>query len=316
MSFEHDPEFRVGLFQGPELIRFLALLSFLVLIVAMILSFSARQQAANPLPAEPADLPKPDAGSPPLPPPASGIEFEGLRDRTPMTPRDNPAYLKLLEKVRETTPKALGHEARRDVFFSQLIDNPERYRGLPIHLSGTIRRTMRQETPGSNLFEQGHYFESYATTPDSGKYPWILVFEEAPPEFPVGGDLKEPVRFDGYFLKLLAYEAGDNYRFAPLLVGRIHWEPSPEIPQPLAINWSAPSWISVALGLLVTLMLIRWTLYARGFFFRGSRRSARSTPSAIQDEIAPEELSAWVESQEESDLDDLDEDWENNEHRA
>lgn len=276
------------------------MLSFVVLIVAMIYSFYARQQAAAPPPVERADLPRPVAGGPPLPPPATGIEFEGIHDKTAMSPRDNPAYLKLLQRVREKSPAELARESRRGIFFSQLIDNPERYRGLPIHIEGLVRRSMRQETPGSHLFTRGFYFESYATTPDSSKFPWILVFEDAPKGFPIGGDLKEPVSFDGYFLKLLAYEAGDTARFAPLLVGRIHWQASPTAPKPPAAHWSAPSWVAVALGLLVILMLARWTLFARRYF----RPSVPRPSSAVRDEIAPEDLSAWIESQEDPDSED------------
>ena len=280
------------------------MLSFVVLILAMMYSFHARQQEAAPPPVEMADLPRPAAGGPSLPPPASGVEFEGLFDKTKMTPRDNPAYLKLLQWVREKTPAELARAAHRGIFFSQLIDNPTRYRGLPIHIEGTVRRTMRQETPGSKLFEQGAYIESYATTPDSGKYPWVLVFEDAPPDFPIGGDLKEPVSFDGYFLKLLAYEAGDTYRFAPLLVGRMHWQGTPAVPRPAATRWPVPPWVAAALGLLLVLMLVRWTVYARGFF-----QPAVARPSAspvIRDEIEPEQLSAWIESQEEPEPED---DW-------
>ncbi len=37
----------------------------------------------------------------------------------------------------------------------------------------------------------------------------------------VGPDLYLKVSFDGYFLKLLGYRAGDKLRAAPMLVGRL-----------------------------------------------------------------------------------------------
>lgn len=276
------------------------MLSFVVVVGAMLYSLDERRRAAPPR--EPADLPRPVAGGPPLPPPASGIEFEGLRDKTGLTGRDNPAYLTLLERVRERSAEELARESNRGVFFAQLIGDPARYRGLPIHVNGRARRVMRQETPGSRLFAGGSYLEIYATSPDSGKYPWIFVVEEAPAGFPIGGDLNEPIAFDGYFLKLLAYEAADTFRFAPLLIGRVRWEKSASPPPRAMPGLSVPPWAVAAIGLLLGLMLLRWAIFARGIFRPSAPRP--TSPAVVRDEIEPEELSAWVESQGEPEPDD------------
>ena len=42
---------------------------------------------------------------------------------------------------------------------------------------------------------------------------------------PIGADVSERVVFNGYFLKIWKYQAADVRRGAPLLVGRIGWEP-------------------------------------------------------------------------------------------
>ena len=45
--------------------------------------------------------------------------------------------------------------------------------------------------------------------PDATKYPYSCVFEDAPDGFPLGADVFERVVFNGYFLKIMKYEAGD-----------------------------------------------------------------------------------------------------------
>ena len=54
----------------------------------------------------------------------------------------------------------------------------------------------------------------------------MCVFEDPPAGFPIGANVSERVVFNGYFLKLMKYQAGDTTRGAPLLVGRIGWQPS------------------------------------------------------------------------------------------
>src|SRR5438874_3693328 len=83
--------------------------------------------------AEPARR-RPVAEAPPLPPPDPAPELQGIQDKAPLLPTDNPGYALLWGRVRRTPPAALAAQARRDVVFSQLLETPARYRGLPIHV--------------------------------------------------------------------------------------------------------------------------------------------------------------------------------------
>jgi hypothetical protein len=228
----------------------------------------------------------------PLPPPDEGPEFQGLQDRRPLSLRDSAAYDTLLKRVRDLPYAELNRRSRRDVLFSQLIDNPRRYRGLPIHIDGTVLRVLRQDEPGSNLFPRGQYFEAYAITPDSVNFPWYLVFEEAPPNLQVGDDLRQHITFDGYFFKLLAYQAADTMRVAPVLVGR--FPPAPEAgaarPEP---GWSRDAlWLALLMGVLTAYIGIRVFFQLR----QARTRTARARPTGhVEDRIDPETLARWIE---------------------
>lgn len=251
--------------------------------------------------------PEPPRTLTPLPPPDDSPPFPGLLDRTEMTPRDNAAYAALLQRVRGTNWETLDAESRRDVAFAQLVGNPERYRGLPIHLVGTLKRVIRQDVSGSKLFPDGVYYEGYAVTPDSGSNPWVLAFENLPAGVAVGpAELSQPITFEGYFLKLWAYEGGIPYegdtprperrfRYAPLLIGR--FPPAPLAP-PAAPgrDWTG-AWPLVLLGVVTLYFGVRLLMQLTRMQRRAVPRTFRRT--IVDDTIEPERLSAWVEGQNE-----------------
>ena len=289
---------RATFFRGQELPRFLLLAALTVAGWAAVWLWWGR--GGGP----PAPASRPAAAPLPLPPPDDSPEFQGLQDRTGMSFRDNAAYAALLERVRHTPWEELNRISRRDVTFAQLIEDPARYRGLPIHLEGTLLRVIRQDVSGSQIFRSGVYYEGYATTPDSGGNPWILAFETLPQGITVGPELlNQPITFNGYFLKLLAYEAGIPYekgeprpdrrfRSAPVLVGR--FPPAPTA-RPAADQPSGARWILVLLGGLTLYFVARFALQLR-------RLGRARTPlfqrrEIVVDTIEPEQLSAWVEEQ-------------------
>jgi hypothetical protein len=272
-------------FRGSELPRLLVLAGIMLAGWAFLWARVRRQEPAPPPPPRAAELA-------PLPPPDPAPEFQGLQDRAPMNARDNAAYAELLRRAREVPFDRLDAASRRDVRFAQLIEDPARYRGLPLRVDGTVLRVLRQEVAGSDLFRSGTYFEAYAITPDSQNNPWVLAFEEAPADLQIGDDLRQRVQFDGYFLKLWAYRAGDTFRVAPLLVGRFPPAPlppaqAPPRPGPLAGNGT------------ILLLLLALTLYTALRFWLQLRRIRRRIPArrprpAVTEEIEPERLRAWI----------------------
>ena len=82
-------------------------------------------------------------------------------------------------------------------------------------------RVLRYE---SKLSKTGWLYEAWIFTPTPARYPYCCVFEDVPEGLPVGPNVSERVVFNGYFLKLMSYQAGDVPRGAPVLVGRIGWD--------------------------------------------------------------------------------------------
>ncbi len=226
------------------------------------------------------------------------IEFETVTDRTPMSFRDNAAYARLLERARSKTPTQLASESRRDIVVTHLWERPELYRGVPIHLLGTARKVMRYE---SKLSKTGWLYEAWISSTETSKVPYDCVFEDAPKGLPIGTDISERVVFNGYFLKILKYEAADVARGAPVLVGRIGWEPH-ELSAP-ADNRMNPTlrWTLIGLGVMFVISMARWVVQLRRLFTRPAQ--LESSIASPTDELDPVDLNHWVQSVAHSDSD-------------
>jgi hypothetical protein len=272
------------MFRGSELSRLFVLLAILAAGWPMVLYYATRRPASvKPLPAKPAEA---------LPPADTSPEFLGIQDKSPLSARENPAYITLLERARSTPAKTLAAESLRDVLYSQIIQTPERFRGLPIHIEGTARRIVFQDVVDPRIFPKGRFYEAYVFTPDSQKFPYILVFEDAPEGFKPGKDIYEPVSFDGYFFKLMLYRAGDVPRFAPLLVGRVTTVPG-------AGRAAAPSTGMIRSEYWPVLILVALTIYLGFRFYFQLRKSADSRRPATyasrpSGDIDSEALGAWL----------------------
>jgi hypothetical protein len=271
-------------FRGSELPRLLILAA--IMVGGWVLAWNYFQKQP-----EPAEPPLQVAGKPEPVVADSSSQFESVTDRTPMSLRDNAAYSLLLERARATPENELAAKSRRDILFAHLWETPELYRGVPIHLLGSALRVVRYP---SKLTPSGWLYEAWIITQDAPRLPCVCVFEDAPKGLPIGPNISERVVFNGYFLKVMKYAAGDVTRGAPVLIGRIGWTPreSPGGPG------TGPSVLQVTLyvlGVLIAISLFRSMYQLRAFFFRPSRSPLLSSKSA-RDEIEPSHLDDWAQS--------------------
>jgi hypothetical protein len=283
-----------GFFQGSELPR------LLFLAVIMVVGWALVWHFANKLP--PATEPDFVATAKPEPVvPDRSVEFETVTDRTPTEFRDSAARSLLLDRARSKTPAELAAVARRDVVLAHLWQNPQHYRGVPIHLLGTALRVLRYE---SKLSKTGWLYEAWIMTPDNTRVPYACVFEEAPAGLPIGANVSERVVFNGYFLKIMKYEASDAVRGAPVLVGRIGWVPRE--PTGLGGGNSTLRWSLIAIGGMFLISLVRWA-YQLYRLFTAPPVSPLLTARSPADEIDTSTLEDWVHSMSPADLEDTDE---------
>lgn len=273
---------QTSFFRGTELPRLLVLVG--IMVVGLFLFWQYGRNRPAPV-APPAVV-----GEPPRPvEPDLSTEFESVTDRTPLSFRDTAAYKLLLDRARGLSPEDLAAESRRDVLLTHLWERPGRYRGVPIHLDGTALRVLRYE---SKLSKAGWLYEAWIETPDSGRFPYVCVFEDAPRGLPIGANVSEHVVFNGYFFKIMKYEAADVARGAPLLVGRIGWDPRQSAGAQASGSGSTLKWTLGLLAFMFVVTLARWIVAMSRAMGRGGHSTARvASPT---DEIDPAALEQWV----------------------
>ncbi len=282
----------LSLFRGSELPRLLVLVAIMVAGWVVAWQFARRVQPAAKPSLVVGDNPRPVV-------PDRSIEFESVTDRTPMSLRDNAAYVRLLERARGKKPAELTNEARKDILLTHIWERPELYRGVPINLEGTVRRCLRYQ---SKLSKTGWLYEAWMDVPDVRGIAYTCVFEEPPKGFPLGSDISENVVFNGYFLKIMVYQAATVdkgawamiNRGSPVLVGRIVWDPTTSAANEVG-SGSTLRWTLILLGILIAISALRWVVQLRRLFGRGDR--GRATAFAADDRIDPEALRRWAESE-------------------
>lgn len=234
--------------------------------------------------------------------PDRGMAFDALHDRTAITARDNAAYKILLDRARVTPAADLARQSRRDVLYTQLWERPDLYRGVPIHLEGTLLKALVHEQMNPEFAPKGKAVEAWFVTPESRPFPYAVVVQDPPPGMTVGIDLNERIVVDGYFFRLLGYRAGDALRGAPLLIGRLAWaraDPKTGAPAGAGAGGVGSSWSVPVIAVIASVVLyvgVRLAFQVRRVVGPVAANQGRLLSDHPGDEIAPEALATWLES--------------------
>lgn len=278
------------LFRGSELPRLLFLVAIVLAGWPMCLMFAHSDE-----PEKPAPPAIPVAKITPVEP-LQGIEFQAIEDRKEILPRETAAYAKLLQMARDTPADVLAQEARRDIFFTHLWERPEKYRGVPIHLTGVAKKILTYEvaptmSPAERLYDVWFYSD------ENRAFPYVLVIQDPPVGLTIGHELNLRITVDGYFFKLMKYRAEDTYRAAPLLVGRMHWTPAPPPAPSLLTELKQIPRRDLAIGVFVLFLV--YLTFRMILQFRKARAlsSPRSAMKLSGDEgLPPDQLANWLEN--------------------
>lgn len=184
-----------------------------------------------------------------------GLDIDRLSDlvqKAKMTSKDRECFYQSLAAVRLVEPEQLARLGRKEFEIARMIQTPQDVAGELYTLHGLARRAIMIRVEDKDIQERfgiDHYFEievfmelerkvRFVDPNDpqdaEGKvfndYPFVICVAELPPGMKQGDDIRVPITFSGFFLKLWAYEtefmSGGRARTAkprlqqsPLLVG-------------------------------------------------------------------------------------------------
>lgn len=138
-------------------------------------------------------------------------------------------YARVLVRAYYTSLRAFARATRRDVTYSHVMTEPERYRGTVVRVEGRLLRVNRYAPPPeAEAAGVSDLFEAWVFNEQVGTNPYCLVFSVWPPQLSTDllgqPRIQQPVRvvFDGFFFKSYNYKSKDRHgtrRDAPLIVG-------------------------------------------------------------------------------------------------
>jgi hypothetical protein len=171
--------------------------------------------------------------------PALNSEWlDELRDGTPMPKlwdkagdeirKDQMAIVKVVSQAvifaNETPADAFAKSAEDNshVTFAHLWNDPARYRGKVIPITGRLVRLRKWPAP-LEAQKKGipFVYEGWIFGPTRGSHPFWVYFPNLPDALKEAEEMDRRVSFNGYFLKKIEYPAADGSRLlqTPLLIG-------------------------------------------------------------------------------------------------
>lgn len=176
-----------------------------------------------------------------------------------------------LQEARQEFERSSGRKPDEFRLFAQIVSQPDRYRGIPVTLTGRIRRLETLEA-GDNDVGLTQLSQAYLYTDDSRPLPWVVVATEIPDDMPrpEAGRPVEHVVVTGYLHKLWSYQTEEGRWAAPLiLAGRLEYRPPP--PTAGWLWWEAGVVCAFGLGTVILVVI------SRRAGVRGARTRARRT---------------------------------------
>ena len=148
---------------------------------------------------------------------ASLAALTRVRDATFLGTADRDAWLETCLTLQGFDGRVMPTPA--DVGFTELFSQPRSFRGRAVRIRGLLHRLERLESV-ANDYGIDHFWQGWLEPAGGPATPVAVHFLQVPEGMASGLDIREPVEVSGFFLKNMAYRAGDGVRVAPLILAR------------------------------------------------------------------------------------------------
>src|SRR5260370_41780643 len=128
--------------------------------------------------------------------------------------KENDAYYEAVIQANKTSPEAFQKAVRKEVTLAMLFNEPWRFRGEIVQVSGRLRRV--REMPVMQMVRQEgvqHLYEVWLMNDKFGQgNPVLLICTQLPPGIKATDEVKGhvPVTFVGYFFKKYRYRSAED----------------------------------------------------------------------------------------------------------
>jgi hypothetical protein len=218
-------------------------------------------------------------------------EFQAITDGTlTLGAEEMVPYNRLVEWVKHQSFARLYQRAKRGFRYTHFFDDAEKHRGELVALDLVIRVA---GDAGKNDYGIQLY-DAWGTTDQSLNRWYSVITLDYPKGMPIGDSMDEKVKFAGYFLKLQGYEPGTAKpgqapEKAPLLIGRLEWEPTAAAASPAD---NTQEWIWGG-ALLAVIGLVFGLQFVYGKWMRHKPAVRSMIPDAATGEVIS--IDSWLE---------------------
>lgn len=220
---------------------------------------------------------------------ASPEALAKVRDATFFGSADLEAWLDMFLTLQGESTRPIPPS--QAVGFTELFNQPRSFRGRAVRIRGTLRRL---EKVDGHADEYGvkHYWQGWLEPEGGPASPVVVHCLRLPEGMAVGLDIREPATITGFFLKNMAYVAGDGLRLAPLIVSLEPLRPKRSLPDD-----GAGGFWNRSIGLLgVGTMLAIVSIIGFGYFAVGMGRRRRLETEHLDPSIFDADLFSVSES--------------------
>ncbi len=195
-----------------------------------------------------------------------------VQDNTYFRPKEAEAWFGFFERLQQMDEQQLRELTLGELTYTQLLKQPQVYRGQVVTIRGTLRREELEQSPENSLgIESTHRLVIQPR--GGGHWPMVVHCLELPENFPHGEDPKTPVSVTGFFFKNWSYAWQGGLGIAPTLLARsIDWQPV--VVQPVRRTVSSAGLtkiLSAAFAFAVVAVLL---------IIRNTRRPPRVSPAS------------------------------------
>lgn len=182
---------------------------------------------------------------------------------TEIQPEEMFPYARLLRWVQTRAYQDLLKSSKTNFIFNDLLQDAVKNRGRLVKIPLRVARILPYDMTDPTTHKTSTVYEVWGRNPSMMNWLYVVIVPELPEGMPSGNTVDEQVTFVGYFFKVQGYyevkaAANSKPSRAPLLIGRMAWEPAVRRTPLVRHDWDSDWTWYVLGGVFAGYLGLRW----------------------------------------------------------
>lgn len=192
-----------------------------------------------------------------------------VQDNTYFRPGETEAWFGLFQRLQQMDAQQLRAATLGEITYTQLLKQPQFYRGQIVTIRGTVRLE-EVARPRGNSLGIDSYHRLWVQPRGGVNWPLVVYCRHLPDDFPRGEELQAPVSVTGFYFKNWSYASQDGLGIAPVVLAQsVDWQPPIDQQRRRSVTSQGLTQAIIAAGALAMLVVY--------FVMRNTRRPPKLT---------------------------------------